>query len=600
MKTRGGTSSQFLVAAARIVFSGVIFCLLSALVAHAGRKPSAPPQTDSLASLATDTAPWLHIEAGSEQRPPVYLGARPREMELGLTPADGGLALLPVSLRILGERQLLNIWQSLYSEKAIAPGQSVTVEAWPTRDDRSRLTWAFARWTASPMEEPRWLSPGMALNTDPGAFLPRPYDPVDPGDHFAIFADFLQMGIYDKPVFGDCIWVAKSGDPATARPLEAWLPTSLRESYAARGDIGERLALALPQPAHLNGEPVTFRLVVRGNSVVWPASIVWVPDPAVPAPDDRDVVVAGWPADFLQKYRADLLAIDGETEAVFPISGKVVRFERKNNVQIPNQLDDIVEYLEERYTSLGISTWRETFSWRGAVQTNLFAVIPGTDRGAAPVLLADHVDTAFAEDLYHKTGLRISVPGADDNGSATAALLRAAEMLRDLKPRNPIWLVHLTGEEFPSDCLGARAFVSRLLGDRQDIAGLVLLDMIGYADGLDDSLFQLSPGDSDASMRLASVALDAAADVSPELRPLLEPRYSGRSYLYNTDGVIFADTGYPVLLINEHLNYFSTLMREAYHDSTDTSAIINFPYAVGITKVAIETVARLSGAGRRP
>ena len=126
------------------------------------------------------------------------------------------------------------------------------------------------------------------------------------------------------------------------------------------------------------------------------------------------------------------------------------------------------------------------------------------------------------------------------------------------------------------------------------------LAAIGYAGGPRDPLFQLSTGDSQSSLDAAAVALDSAADLNLTgdypLRPLLEPRFSDRSYLYNTDGVIFADAGYPVVLINEHLNYYSTLMREAYHDSTDTSYIINFDYAVAITKVAIETVARLAGA----
>lgn len=50
------------------------------------------------------------------------------------------------------------------------------------------------------------------------------------------------------------------------------------------------------------------------------------------------------------------------------------------------------------------------------------------------------------------------------------------------------------------------------------------------------------------------------------------------------------------MLVNEHLNYYTKLMREGYHDSTDLSGEVNFEYAVGITKVIIETLARVSGA----
>jgi len=207
--------------------------------------------------------------------------------------------------------------------------------------------------------------------------------------------------------------------------------------------------------------------------------------------------------------------------------------------------------------------------------------------------MADHIDTAFDERLIVNFHEIVAVPGADDNSTASAALLRAAEVLKDRRPLRTIWLVHFTGEEFPADDLGARALVSKMLGDKQDIAGLVLLDMIGFA-GEGQPLFQINPGPHAASLNMASVALDAAADQAPDLTPLLEPRYSVRSYLYNTDGIIFSENGYPVVLINEHLNYFTRLMRAAYHDMSDTSDKVNFAFAVKLTKISIETVARLA------
>ena len=96
------------------------------------------------------------------------------------------------------------------------------------------------------------------------------------------------------------------------------------------------------------------------------------------------------------------------------------------------------------------------------------------------------------------------------------------------------------------------------------------------------------------SVHIAAVALDASADVSPQLVPLFRSRYDDRSYLYNTDGIIFSENGYPVVLVNEYLNYYTRLLRNAYHTMSDTSDKVNFPYAVAITKVVIETVARLA------
>ena len=97
-----------------------------------------------------------------------------------------------------------------------------------------------------------------------------------------------------------------------------------------------------------------------------------------------------------------------------------------------------------------------------------------------PILVADHVDTAFSENEAAKD-IYIAVPGADDNSTGSAAVLSVAKVLRDRDPRRPIWLVHFTGEEFPADDLGARELVSDMLGDGQDIYALVLVDMIGFA-----------------------------------------------------------------------------------------------------------------------
>ena len=95
----------------------------------------------------------------------------------------------------------------------------------------------------------------------------------------------------------------------------------------------------------------------------------------------------------------------------------------------------------------------------------MITVIPGQDRGRA-IIMADHYDTAYMADRYEKDyggrGARLAACGADDNHSATAALMLAAPIFLELSKQGKlgcdIWLVHLTGEEFPADCLGDSQF----------------------------------------------------------------------------------------------------------------------------------------------
>jgi hypothetical protein len=288
-------------------------------------------------------------------------------------------------------------------------------------------------------------------------------------------------------------------------------------------------------------------------------------------------------------YQNDVEIIAGEREAIFPISGRRMIFQRKNCAQKDHQLLDLVDYLSERYERLGIRTFRQPFVWRGIAQSNLIAVIPGTRPGKAnrPVLMADHLDTVFSEDVFKKTGKRVSTAGADDNSTAVAALLRAAEVLRDSRPENDIWLVHLTGEEFPADSLGARHFLTEMLGQGRDFSGLVLMDMIGYRRH-GDRVFQINSGDSVASVRLGRAAMNIARQLAPEWKGTLRTRYDERSYLYNTDGILFSHMGYPVILLNEHLNGVN-MRNPHYHQSGDTSGHVDFTFAAAISRVAIES-----------
>ena len=301
------------------------------------------------------------------------------------------------------------------------------------------------------------------------------------------------------------------------------------------------------------------------------------------------------------------------------------------------------------------------YPWMGGWQANregraeerdLLVVIPGRDRRRA-VIMADHYDTAYMEDRFdppHGNGARLAAAGADDNHSATAALMLAApifvELARAGRLAHDVWLVHLTGEEFPSDCMGARHLAQALvegslrvrLGDgrtrdlgRTRIEGVYVLDMVAHNHARDRDVFQIASGTGPGSLRLALAAQAATAawnagvpawnagrarrgcgrgerradpaTVPPEaLHPLLHgevrPVIDPRSALYNTDGQIFSDAGVPVVLFKENYD----ISRTGYHDTHDTMENIDLDYGAAVAAVAIETVAQVAagGAGRRP
>ncbi len=205
-------------------------------------------------------------------------------------------------------------------------------------------------------------------------------------------------------------------------------------------------------------------------------------------------------------------------------------------------------------------TWRTEFdlSWseawdknqKGQAQErNIVLVIPGRNRAQA-VIMADHYDTAYMEDVFEPArggdGLRAAAAGADDNHSATATLLAAAEVFLPLaragRLERDIWLVHLTGEEFPSDCLGARALAQALVerslrltaedGSTWDasavrVVGAFVLDMIGHNNNHDRDVFQIASGEGAGSARLALCAHLANQRWNRQAQKRTPPRRDG-------------------------------------------------------------------------
>ncbi len=289
--------------------------------------------------------------------------------------------------------------------------------------------------------------------------------------------------------------------------------------------------------------------------------------------------------------------------------------ERRNNADDPCQLNDVAARLRAHYADLGLEVEEHRFKaetdfrfpWTGVEAVNVIAKIPGRDRREA-VILADHFDAAFMEDLYREKR-RVAAAGADDNCSGTATLMLAAGVLKDLQPARDIWLVHLTGEEFPADCLGARMLAHRLLRESTRIRGAFVLDMIAHNHDRDLFTFQIAPGEGRASARLAwhahaathrwnrsprregSRATRGESLPPPAAQPFMHgdvrSEWEPRSTLYNTDAQIFSDLGVPVVLLMENYD----ISRAGYHDTHDTMKNIDLDYGAALAAIAIEAVA---------
>jgi len=427
-------------------------------------------------------------------------------------------------------------------------------------------------------------------------------------------------------------------------PLETWLAAF--PAKAADPDDGEKLRQEIesclepaiqPVPVVENIEPITFgQTATRTFEKAWWNDISALSD-----------------ADFLNKDNADCIH-DAATSA--RLSHHHRDLERLGDYLLSRHRQAIVAAKMEDKAVCGEIPflWNTDFDfsafggWKNdqeghTHERNLLVIIPGKNRKEA-VIMADHYDTAYMEDLYNKSqggvGARLSAAGADDNCSATATLLQAAPIFLALAKEEllerDIWLLHLTGEEFPSDCMGSRylagALIDKTLQLRLDngqmmdlsgvrVAGVNIMDMIAHNRESEEDIFQITPGKGGQSLTLALQAHLAGElwnretkkwNQNPERRdkgpgkratddkiipPMAEfLRLQGevrlpedpRSTLFNTDGQIFSDCGVPVVLFMENYD----INRKGYHDTMDTMQNIDLDYGAALAAIAIETVAR--------
>ncbi|MFI5181247.1 MAG: M28 family peptidase, partial [Thermoanaerobaculia bacterium] len=177
----------------------------------------------------------------------------------------------------------------------------------------------------------------------------------------------------------------------------------------------------------------------------------------------------------------DASRIERETARLAGMAGQAVR---------PGDAE-IAKLLEARLAETGLKTWdvafdaevreaREAERGRRPLR-NLFALLPGRDPDARPVLLGTHYDA--------------SGPGPSDSSSAAAILLESAEVLASIgsggwKPERGLLFAFWDGGA--SGFLGSDAYVEQALRDRTSLS-MAYVDVGSAAKGT-EILARATPG----------------------------------------------------------------------------------------------------------
>ncbi|MEF9437485.1 MAG: M28 family peptidase [Candidatus Mariimomonas ferrooxydans] len=143
-------------------------------------------------------------------------------------------------------------------------------------------------------------------------------------------------------------------------------------------------------------------------------------------------------------------------------------------------MERTVDYISSELSSYGYDVSFQTYRFQGNTYKNISAGIRGKKTPEKILIIGAHYDTV--------TG----TPGADDNASAIAGLLELARLLRNRSFDKSVRFVAFTLEEpplFRSKFMGSHVYARSLNEKREDIEGMICLEMIGYFTDKPESQF---------------------------------------------------------------------------------------------------------------
>jgi Zn-dependent M28 family amino/carboxypeptidase len=138
----------------------------------------------------------------------------------------------------------------------------------------------------------------------------------------------------------------------------------------------------------------------------------------------------------------------------------------RNPFTQPEHLKTTAQYIANQFETMGLKLTREMVEYEGTQSYNILGQKPGDPKANEVFVLAAHYDSVP------------ETPGADDNASAVAALLEIAHNLSQTPLQIPLIFSAFTLEEY--GFLGAKNFIDRDPKRKNQISGMISLEMVGF------------------------------------------------------------------------------------------------------------------------
>jgi len=248
------------------------------------------------------------------------------------------------------------------------------------------------------------------------------------------------------------------------------------------------------------------------------------------------------------------------------------------------------EYLKQQFEDLGYETMVEDMEAAGKIG-NVIAFKKGKGDPAEFVVAGAHFDSVNWEDT------EADAPGAEDNGSGTAALLQIARSLKDVDTDRSVAFVAFNGEE--EGTLGSMRFVEELQKKGGKFAkfgsprAALIMDEVAY------------PSPTAGHERKAILETKGVLSELPTFAALMDTTHrsyekemsiikgvSQNTHGFGSDHITFCDAGIPALLLIERDNMAYADMYG--HSARDTLDHVDNEFGAAMSRVAARTVLALA------
>ncbi|CAA6676732.1 MULTISPECIES: M28 family peptidase [unclassified Lentimonas] len=264
------------------------------------------------------------------------------------------------------------------------------------------------------------------------------------------------------------------------------------------------------------------------------------------------------------------------------------------NYRSTKNLEATVAYIQQHFESAGGMVTLQSFEVSGHTYKNVRCHFGNTD--APKLIIGAHYDS------HDQT------PGADDNASGIAGLIELAYLLGENAPDGNFELVAYPLEEppfFGSNYMGSHFHAKSIHDEGQAVAGVIVLEMIGYftdefgSQDYPTPLFKLiypntgnfiavvGKMDQRAFTKKVKVGMKGVNDLPIE--SINAP--AGIPGIDFSDHRNYWEFGYDAVMITDTAFYRNT----AYHEANDTWDRLNYEKMGQVVEGVYSTVVQLAG-----